>query len=105
MVEEPCEKLLALHESIRRKPLPPPLVVPQAIEERILRAVDADYADTKITHLNRVKEDLYSALVVVTSSGETSFVEVIIEGERTEVRELEPILIDETLTEEIIIEE
>ncbi|MCL0076641.1 hypothetical protein M1O12_01240 [Dehalococcoidia bacterium] len=55
--------------------------------------------------MNRVKEDLYSALVVVTSSGETSFVEVIIEGERTEVRELEPILIDETLTEEIVIEE
>jgi hypothetical protein len=103
-VREPSEKQKALVESIRGKPLPPPLVVSQAIRERILEAVDADEADTKIVYLNRA-DDLYSALVIVTRDGERSFVEVIIKGVQTEVREVQPILIDETSTKEIIIEE
>jgi hypothetical protein len=102
-VREPSGKKLALIESIG-KPLPPPPVIPQPIRERILEAVDADDADTKIVYLNRADE-LYSGLVIVTGDGERSFVEVIIKDVQTEVREVQPILIDETSTEEIIIEE
>lgn len=78
------------------------LEVPPAIEEKILRAVDADYADTEVIYFNRVEEYLYSALVVAANGGEVIFLEVIIDGDGIEVRELEPVLIDEEFTKEVI---
>ncbi len=95
---------LSVLEDLKRNPLSPALDVPQAITERILKEVYAEDTDAKILFVHTLN-DLYNALVMAIRDGERAFVEVIIEGNRAEVKEIEPVLLDETSTEEKVIEE